>query len=95
MKVSLEEVDRIASLSMLSLTQEKRLMLQQNLSEILEHAEKLNELDTEGVEPTTYILRQENVLREDEPGKIWERVLLLKNAPEKEDGYFAVPKVVE
>lgn len=95
MKVSLEEVDRIASLSMLSLTQEKRLMLQQNLSDILEHAERLNELDTEGVEPTTYILKQENVLRADKPGKEWERIELLKNAPEKEDGYFAVPKVVE
>lgn len=95
MKVSLEEVDRIASLSMLSLTEEKRLMLQQNLSDILEHAEKLNALDTEGVEPTTYILQQENVLREDIPGKEWERQEVLKNAPEKEDGYFAVPKVVE
>ena len=95
MKVSLEEVDRIASLSMLSLTEEKRLMLQQNLSDILEHAERLNELDTEGVEPTTYILKQENVLRVDAPGKEWERKEVLKNAPEKEDGYFAVPKVVE
>lgn len=95
MKVSLEEVDRIASLSMLSLTEDKRLMLQQNLSDILEHAERLNELDTEGVEPTTYILRQANVLRADNPGKRWERKELLKNAPEKEDGYFAVPKVVE
>lgn len=95
MKVSLEEVDRIASLSMLSLTQEKKLMLQQNLSDILEHAEKLNELDTSNVEPTTYILKQENVLREDKAGKYWEREQLLRNAPEKEDGYFAVPKVVE
>lgn len=95
MRVSLEEVDRIASLSMLKLDDEKRHMLQQNLDEILEHAERLNELDTQGVEPTTYILQQQNVLREDKQGDVWEREQLLKNAPEKEDGCFLVPKVVE
>ena len=55
MRVTIEEVEKIASLSMLSLTDEKKQMLQKNLDEILAHAEKLNELDTEGVEPTSYI----------------------------------------
>ncbi|MDL2238472.1 Asp-tRNA(Asn)/Glu-tRNA(Gln) amidotransferase subunit GatC [Christensenellaceae bacterium OttesenSCG-928-K19] len=95
MRVTLEEVDRIASLSMLSLDEQTRLMLQKNLDEILEHAEKLNELDTEGVEPTTYILKQQNVFREDKEGKVWQRDDMLKNAPESEDGCFIVPKVVE
>lgn len=95
MRVTLEEVDRIASLSMLKLDDERRLMLQQNLDEILEHAERLNELDTEGVEPTTYILKQQNILRADQQGEVWERERLLKNAPEQQDGCFLVPRVVE
>jgi len=95
MKVSREEVDRIASLSMLSLDDEKKKMMQENLSEILEHAERLNELDTEGVEPTTYILQQQNVQREDRQGPVWERDDMLKNAPEKDEGCFIVPKVVD
>ena len=95
MRVTIEEVEKIASLSMLSLTDEKKQMLQKNLDEILAHAEKLNELDTEGVEPTSYILKQQNVVREDIPGKVWERDYMLKNAPGREDGCFVVPKVVD
>lgn len=95
MRVTIEEVEKIASLSMLSLTDEKKQMLQKNLDEILAHAEKLNELDTEGVEPTSYILKQQNVVREDIPGKVWERDDMLKNAPEREDGCFVAPKVVD
>ena len=71
MRVTLEEVERIASLSMLSLDEEKKKMLQKNLDDILGHAQKLNELDTEGVEPTSYILKQQNVVREDVPGRVW------------------------
>lgn len=95
MRVTLEEVERIASLSMLSLDEEKKKMLRKNLDDILGHAQKLNELDTDGVEPTSYILKQQNVVREDIPGKIWKREDMLKNAPEKEDGFFTVPKVVD
>ncbi len=95
MRVTKEEVERIASLSMLSLDDEKKQMIQKNLDDILAHAEKLNELDTEGVEPTSYILKQQNVVRKDEPGKVWEREDMLKNASEREDGCFVVPKVVD
>ena len=95
MRVTIEEVEKIASLSMLSLTDEKKQMLQKNLDEILAHAEKINELNTEGVEPTSYILKQQNDVREDIPGKVWERDDMLKNAPEREDGCFVVPKVVD
>ena len=95
MRVTLEEVEKIASLSMLSLDDEKKKMLQKNLDDILGHADKLNELDTEGVEPTSYILEQQNVVRKDVPGKVWDREDMLKNAPEQEEGCFVVPKVVD
>lgn len=95
MRVTMEEVDKIASLSMLSLDENKKKMLQKNLDDILEHAEKLNELDTENVEPTSYILAQQNVVREDMPGKVWDRDDMLSNAAETDEGCFVVPKVVD
>jgi len=95
MKVTLEEVDRIAALSMIDLDDDKRSMIRENLSVILEHAERLNDLDTQGVEPTTYILCQQNVFREDKNTETWDRDSMLQNAPEKDEGCFVVPKVVE
>jgi aspartyl-tRNA(Asn)/glutamyl-tRNA(Gln) amidotransferase subunit C len=95
MRVSIEEVEKIASLSMLYVSEEDKKMLQNSLETILDHAQRLNDLDTENVVPTTYILKQQNVFREDEVKPAKERDELLKNAPEKEDGYFIVPQVVE
>ncbi len=95
MLVTMEEVEKIASLSMLSLDDDKKKMLQKNLDDILEHAEKLNELDTKDVEPTSYILKQQNVMREDVPGKVWDRDDMLKNAAETDEGCFVVPKVMD
>lgn len=95
MRVTIKEVEKIASLSMLTFTEQQKEEMQKNLDAILSHAEKLNELDTTDVEPTSYILKQQNVLRDDVPGRLWEKQKMLQNAPEKEDGYFAVPKVVE
>ncbi len=95
MLVSIEEVEKIASLSMLYVSDDDKKMLQESLEIILAHAQRLNKLDTENVIPTTYILKQQNVFREDEIEPARERDELLKNAPEKEDGYFIVPQVVE
>lgn len=95
MLVSMEEVEKIASLSMLFVTEEDKKMLQQSLESILSHAQRLNELNTENVEPTTYILKQQNIFREDRPISRISRDELLKNAPEHDNGYFIVPQVVE
>ena len=95
MRVSIEEVEKIASLSMLYVTDADKKMLQESLETILDHAQRLNDLDTKDVIPTTYILKQQNIMREDEIIPSLERDELLKNAPEKEDGYFIVPQVVE
>lgn len=95
MRVSRDDVKRIASLSMLSFSDDAEAKIQQDLDAVLEHVERLNELDTKGVEPTSYILAQQSVLRPDIPGRKWERREMLANAPEQEQGCFAVPKVVE
>lgn len=80
---------------MIHFSEEEKLQLQEDLSNIIAHVEKLNELDTEGVEPTTYILSQQNILREDIPQENMDRDTLMANAPQKDEGCFIVPKVVE
>ncbi len=95
MRISIEEVEKMASLSMLYVSDQDKKMLQSSLESILEHAQRLNELDTKDVPPTTYILKQQNVYRPDETIEKQSREELLRNAPEKEDGYFIVPQVVE
>ena len=95
MRVSKDDVKRIASLSMLTFDENAEKRIQEDLEAILTHVERLNELDTTDVPPTSYILEQQNVLRTDCPGSSWPRDEMLANAPDCESGFFAVPKVVE
>lgn len=94
MRVSKQEVERIANLSRLKLGDDMEDM-QKNLEDILSHFEKLNELDTNGVKPTAHILPVENVYRKDEIKPSMDREKLIANAPQSEDGCYIVPKIVE
>ena len=96
MKVTADDVKKMAALSMLNIEDSKIEEFRTNLEAILEHVLKLNELDTDNVEPTTYILDQKNIFREDIPdGNKFDKESLLRNAPKKEDDAFIVPRVVE
>ena len=61
------------------------------LSTILDHIEKINELDLDDVEPTSHVVEVENVLRADEPRESWPREQILELAPDAADGGFRVP----
>lgn len=61
------------------------------LSGILEHVDRIGNLDLEGVEPTLHVVALENVLRADEPRPSWPRDVVLDQAPEPQDGAFRVP----
>jgi aspartyl-tRNA(Asn)/glutamyl-tRNA(Gln) amidotransferase subunit C len=61
------------------------------LSSILDHIEKISELDLENVEPTSHVVEVENVLRADEPRESWPRERILDPAPDPADGGFRVP----
>ena len=89
------DVAYVARLSRLILSEEEQARYGQDLAAILDYAAKLNELDTEGIEPTAHVLPIHNVLREDAVRPSFDRDKLLKNAPEQADGCFKVPKVVE
>jgi len=95
MRVPVSEVEKIATLSRLSFSEVEKEQLQHHLEGILRTAESLSELNTEGVGPTAHIQGKENVTRSDVVQASMDNVLLTSNAPEKENGCFIVPKVVE
>lgn len=95
MQVPISEVEKIAALSRLSLSDEEKKDYQHHLEEVLVMAQKLSELDTDNVVPTAHIQGVENVLRKDIVRKSMDNEQLTANAPERENGCFIVPKVVE
>ena len=94
MSISLEEVEHIAKLARLQLTEEEKKRFQVELGKILEYFDQLKKLDTENVPPMTHAVPIENVLRDDEVQPSLPVEEALQNAPEKKDSYFQVPKVV-
>jgi len=95
MSISNNDVQHVAKLARLNLTSEEEQTLTGQLNAILKYAEKLNELDTENIEPTTHVLHVSNVMREDETKESLSIEQVMSNAPEEEDGQFKVPAVME
>ena len=86
-----EQVLHVAKLARLELSGDEVEQMASELSGILEHVDRISELDLEGVEPTSHVVALENVLRADEPTPSLERDLALSNAPDPADGAFRVP----
>jgi aspartyl-tRNA(Asn)/glutamyl-tRNA(Gln) amidotransferase subunit C len=95
MKLSREEVEHIADLARLALSDEEVARYQGQLSTILEHFEHLQELETDDIPPTASVLPLRSVMRADEARPPLERERILENAPEPRDGCFKVPAVLE
>ena len=93
MKVDKNTLDKIAHLSRLEIEPQNEKPLLESLSDILTWVEKLNELDTENVEPLTNISQEINAIRQDVVGKHLDRESGLKNAPDHNKEFFKVPKV--
>ncbi len=86
-----EQVLHVARLARLALTDEEVERMAGELSGILEHVERMNELDLDGVEPTSHVVALENVLRPDEPRPSLPREKALEPAPDPAEGAFRVP----
>ena len=85
------QVLHVARLARLRLSEDEVERMSGELSTILDHIEKINELDLEGVEPTSHVVDVENVLRPDEPRPSWPRERMLAEAPEVAGDAFVVP----
>ena len=93
--LSKKEIEHIAMLARLSLTEEEKELFGTQLSSILDYMEKLNELDTEHIEPTSHVLSLSNILREDTPRDSIPREDALSNAPDRTDKFYRVPKIID
>lgn len=95
MDMTKQEVEKVAKLARLALTDIEKAAFTKQLSQILTHVETLKQYDTAGVEPTATVLGQVNVFRPDivKPSLPIDRVVA--NAPESADGFFVVPKIIE
>ena len=94
MKIDRKDVEKLAHLSRLELTESELESMESDMNKMLQFVEKINELDLEGVEPLAYVSEETNVLREDEIIQDISHDEALKNAPDKDTDYFRVPKVM-
>jgi aspartyl-tRNA(Asn)/glutamyl-tRNA(Gln) amidotransferase subunit C len=86
-----DQVLHVARLARLRLSDEEIDRMSSELSTILDHIEKIEELDLDGVEPTSHVVALENVLRADDPRPSWPRDVVLDAAPDAADDGFRVP----
>jgi aspartyl-tRNA(Asn)/glutamyl-tRNA(Gln) amidotransferase subunit C len=95
MKLSIEEVENIAELARLQLSEDEINRFREQLSDILDYAARLQSLDTSGIAPTSSVLPERSVLRPDEVLPSLSLKELLSNAPDTEKGQFRVPPVLD
>ena len=95
MSVAIDDVRRVAALARLELSAAEEQQLAGELSKILDYMEKLNELDTAGVAPTSHAVSVAGTFRPDEAVAFDARDELLAQAPDLRDGYYRVPRVID
>ena len=90
-----DDVAQVAYLARLELTDDEKDNLTEHINNLLQHFARLQELDTDAVEPTSHVIPVENVSREDRSRPSLSPEEVLANAPESQDNCFAVPRIVE
>jgi aspartyl-tRNA(Asn)/glutamyl-tRNA(Gln) amidotransferase subunit C len=94
-KIDIKMVDEIAHLARLEFKDEAKAEILNDINRMLTFVDKLNELNTDNVEPLIYMTNEKNVMRQDEPEITLTQKEALKNAPKKDSDYFKVPKVID
>lgn len=95
MKIDKATLEKMAHLARLELDEKEVPKLLEDMSQIISFVEKLNEVNTDGVEPLTTMSHEVNALRKDEVKDQLPKAEVLKNAPDKDKNFFRVPKVLE
>ncbi len=93
--ISRNDVEHVARLSRLALSEAETERMREQLAAILAHIDTLRALDTEHVEPTSHAVPMENVMREDEPRPSLPQDAMLANAPDRSAAFFRVPRIIE
>ena len=95
MKADNKLIDKLADLARLEFDEKQKKEIGKDLDNIFAFVEKLNEINTDGVEPLTYITEEKNILREDESKSTLSHEEIMKNVPLKNSDYIKVPKVIK
>jgi aspartyl-tRNA(Asn)/glutamyl-tRNA(Gln) amidotransferase subunit C len=95
MDITREQVEYVAKLARLAISEEEKAVFGKQLSSILTYVETLNRVDTTDVEPTSHVIPMQNVLREDAVKPSLPHEAALANAPDSDSGCFRVPKIIE
>lgn len=95
MEINNEIIDKLADLAKLDFTETEKVALQKDMTQIISFFEKMNEVNTDYVEPLIFMNSHENVLRNDEPKHEITHQEALLNAPDKDSDYFRVPKFLD
>lgn len=94
--ISREKIEHLARLALIDLSEEEKENISKQLNNILDYFQKLNELDTSNIKPTRHVIDGlKNVFREDIPGKSLTQEEALKNAREKQNGFFKAPRIIK
>lgn len=94
MAISIEDVEHVARLARLQLSQEEKEKFRRQLSDVLDHARRISEVDTDEVPPTSHVMPLVNVMREDRVRESLPLDEAKRNAPWAEDGGFKVPRII-
>jgi len=95
MDIDIKQIEQVANLSRIKLTDSEKNVFREQLTDILGYIEKLNELDTDDVQPMAYATSIKNVFREDQQESSFPRQKILELSPSSVNGFFKVPKVLE
>jgi len=95
MKITTEEVEEVALLAHLLLTENEKILLTSELNTILGYFDKLKQVDTLNIDATSHASQRKNVFRDDKVGLSMKMEESLKNAPDREGGCFRVPRIIE
>ncbi len=91
--ITVKDVEHVAKLARLELTEEEKTLYTKQLGDVLKYVDQMNEVDTSNVKPMTQVIDFVNVMREDIPNQEIEKEALMSNAPDEENGFFKVPKI--
>ncbi|HIT92821.1 MAG TPA: Asp-tRNA(Asn)/Glu-tRNA(Gln) amidotransferase subunit GatC [Candidatus Stercorousia faecigallinarum] len=93
MMITIKDVEHVAKLARLELTEEEKELYTKQLGDVLKYVDQMNEVDTSNVKPMTQVIDFCNVMREDKVVQEISKEDLMANAPEEENGFFKVPKI--
>ena len=95
MEINNEIIEKLADLAKLDFTESEKVALQKDMTQIISFFEKMNEINTDNIEPLIFMNEHENVLRSDDSQLIINHQEALSNAPDKDSDYFRVPKFLD